>query len=1049
MMESLRQIVKKPWLFYESADAFYAGEISRIKIKEVHNRILTYEVSAKIKTRFSEETLRLVINEYGAIIHHKCSCHDYKRDGYCIHLISVAKAINEINPETFPIDIDYQKYQEEVRAEQERKFRLHQIDLSTDEIFKHLDKIQNNYLERELSANEGKIRFNIGYCESFGNQVSYELSIGINRLYKVKSISELVDGFHQRKVQKYGKSTLICLNEEDLDEPSKKIYKYIETYAKMCEWERYFSLDCICLDDFFDLLDQLPKTHTTITTLTEDYKLSLNMKQDDDCVTLYPDGLEWESLGNKNIYTLRSNGRIVRKQMDPKGFLAGFLQYFQYNPKVVISNNQFKTFYQASIEPYLDYLEIHADFDLDSYVSDISNIQIYSDMEGNNVYIWGEYEEGSKKHVLFDGSTSNEILHLENIITFYTKTIEKNKAVFKGRGQSLYQFLDRGLPVLMNEAKVFVSDELIQLKNRKSASYTIGVRMSNDLLHMEIDSDLDREDLLHALTAYRRKKKFYRLKNGDILDLEDGSLKELDEFATRMNLSNKELKSEDITRPGYQALHLDVVDSELDVRNQENIDEYIESISKPKTDIELDSDLLRDYQKDGVQWLYHLKEMNLNGILADDMGLGKTLQVLIFLEKFVDRKRPSLVVCPSSLMYNWMSEIEKFHIQLDSVCVTGNQKVREEIIAQKHDLYITTYDYLKRDVAYYTKTKFEYIILDEAQYIKNPRTQNAQSVKSLKSNHRLALTGTPIENSLTELWSIFDFLLPGYLYTLSYFEKYYDTPIRVGRDEETQNRLKSLVSPFILRRTKKEVLKDLPDKVEKEMWIDFNDEEKNLYMANVLKINTELQAQMDLEQMDSFLVIQMLTRLRQICCEPRMLYENISTMSSKLAVCIDLIETLKANDKKVLLFSSFTKIFDWLEEEFNKRDIKYHKITGAVDKTKRKKEVDAFQTDDSNVFLISLKAGGTGLNLTQAQAVIHFDPWWNVSAQNQATDRAYRIGQTKNVLVYQLLMKNSVEEKIFELQKHKKELSDMFVENSTGGIASLSKDELKDLFSIE
>ena len=268
-------------------------------------------------------------------------------------------------------------------------------------------------------------------------------------------------------------------------------------------------------------------------------------------------------------------------------------------------------------------------------------------------------------------------------------------------------------------------------------------------------------------------------------------------------------------------------------------------------------------------------------------------------------------------------------------------------------------------------------------------------------------------------------------------------------DDDRQSQLQKLVSPFILRRTKKQVLKDLPDKVEKDMWLNFSPEEKQLYLANLAQVNEQLQQQLELEQVDSILIIAMMTRLRQICCEPRMLYENYKGESTKFTMCLDLIETLKENGKKVLLFSSFTSIFDSFIEEFNQRGIKYHMITGAVDKKKRKEEVDAFQNDDSDVFLISLKAGGTGLNLTKAQAVIHYDPWWNVSAQNQATDRAYRIGQTKNVLVYQLLMKNTIEEKIYEMQKRKKEMSDVFVENSKGGISTLSKEELRDLFSME
>ena len=458
--------------------------------------------------------------------------------------------------------------------------------------------------------------------------------------------------------------------------------------------------------------------------------------------------------------------------------------------------------------------------------------------------------------------------------------------------------------------------------------------------------------------------------------------------------------------------------------------------------------LLRDYQKEGARWMKHLYDIGLNGILADDMGLGKTLQVLCLLECFIPKELPSLIVCPSSLMFNWESEIEKFQVALDAVCVYGTQKERKQKINQSHNLYITTYDYLKRDLELYASKEFMYVILDEAQYIKNPKTKNAKSVKSLTCKHRLALTGTPIENGLSELWSIFDFLLPGYLYSLEYFTHTFGKPIEIEGDEAKQAQLKKMVSPFILRRTKKEVLKDLPDKVEKDLWLDFDKEERKLYLANLALVNEELQAQLKMDNVDSILILSMLTKLRQICCEPRMLYSNITKPSTKLEVCVDLVQTLKENNKKVLLFSTFTRIFDWLEAEFHEKGIKYHKLTGATSKEKRKEEVEAFQNDDSDVFLISLKAGGTGLNLTKASAVIHFDPWWNSSAQSQATDRAYRIGQNQNVIVYQLLMKNSIEEKIYQMQARKQKMSDIFVENNGPKISRMTAEDIKELFSI-
>lgn len=459
--------------------------------------------------------------------------------------------------------------------------------------------------------------------------------------------------------------------------------------------------------------------------------------------------------------------------------------------------------------------------------------------------------------------------------------------------------------------------------------------------------------------------------------------------------------------------------------------------------------ILRSYQKEGFQWLSIMRQYNFNGILADDMGLGKTLQVIALLEA---NKHDvcSLVVCPSSLIYNWEDEVHKFTENLNVGCVTGTQEERKTKIEQydQYDLLVTSYDYIRRDIDLYENIVFDTVILDEAQYIKNQKTKNAMSVKRLQSAHRLALTGTPIENSLAELWSIFDFLMPDYLFNYHYFKQHYENDIVKDGNAEKQEALRTLVSPFILCRNKKDVLKELPDKIEKVRLIEFSEEEQKLYLADLAQVNKELQEMLEVGAQDKIAILAMMTRLRQLCCEPRLLYENIDQLSSKLADCLQLIEELHENHQKVLLFSSFTSILDLLAQELKRKQISYYALTGSTNKELRRELVDKFQHDDTSVFLISLKAGGTGLNLTAAEAVIHFDPWWNQSAQNQATDRAYRIGQNKNVQVFKMIMKDSIEEKIMKMQEKKQELADAFVEHNEGSIAKMSKEEILDLFKM-
>ena len=426
------------------------------------------------------------------------------------------------------------------------------------------------------------------------------------------------------------------------------------------------------------------------------------------------------------------------------------------------------------------------------------------------------------------------------------------------------------------------------------------------------------------------------------------------------------------------------------------------------------------------------------------MGLGKTLEIIALLES--EKAYPAIVICPASLVLNWEDEIHKFKSGLKAVAIYGNKENRKSIINnyQNYDLLITSYDYLRNDIDLYQNIDFDTIILDEAQFIKNQATKNSQAVKQLKGKSRIALTGTPIENSLAELWSIFDFIMPGYLYNYNYFKNHFEKDIVNSKDEKTTDKLQKLVSPFILRRNKKDVLKELPEKQVHTIIVDFTLEERKIYLANLMQAKKQINEN---EKIDKIAILAQITRLRQICSDCRLVYENYYDSSSKLQACAELIQTLKDNGKKALVFSSFTKLFPLLIELLEKNGISYFMLTGQNDKDSRKDLVDRFQKGEADVFLISLKAGGTGLNLTKAEAVIHLNPWWNISAENQATDRAHRIGQHKNVLVYKMIMKNSIEERMLQLQQMKKELSDTFIENNNSNALKMTKEDFEKLFT--
>ena len=439
---------------------------------------------------------------------------------------------------------------------------------------------------------------------------------------------------------------------------------------------------------------------------------------------------------------------------------------------------------------------------------------------------------------------------------------------------------------------------------------------------------------------------------------------------------------------------------------------------------------LRDYQQTGLNWLNFLYDFKFSGILADDMGLGKTVQTLSHLSRLKEDNKltkPALIVVPTSLVANWKNEVEKFTPNLNILTLYGSDRAEYFPQMNKADLILTTYTLVSNDLQQHEKRKYSYIILDEAQKIKNPRTKMARTICGLKSENRLALTGTPIENHLGELWSIFHFLMPGFLHNQKLFNDYYRKPIENDFDGQIQEQFNKRIKPFILRRTKADVLTELPAKTEIIKLTQFEEKQSKLYETIRIAMNKKVRdavAQKGLNK-SHIHILDALLKLRQVCCDPSILKLDEAKKvkeSAKLTLFLELIDELMAEGRKVLVFSQFTTMLSILEREIKKKKISYVKLTGSS--TKRDKIIDKFTNGEADIFLISLKAGGVGLNLVEADTVIHYDPWWNPAVENQATDRAHRIGQNKKVFVYKLIVENTIEQKIIELQKKKQALQD-------------------------
>lgn len=487
--------------------------------------------------------------------------------------------------------------------------------------------------------------------------------------------------------------------------------------------------------------------------------------------------------------------------------------------------------------------------------------------------------------------------------------------------------------------------------------------------------------------------------------------------------------------------------------------EFWEQMStfSPDTGLELPTHSIatfREYQLKGYGWLWFMYKYGLNGILADDMGLGKTLQALTVLQKAkeVDGPMPTLVICPTTVVFNWECEIQKFAPELTCLKLSGTERRGLFKKIPEYDVVITSYALIRRDIEKLKDINFRYIILDESQNIKNAMSQTAQAVKRLHATHKLALSGTPIENKLEELWSVFDFLMPGFLLSAAEFNSRYVNPIMERQDKTVEKRLKLQIFPFILRRMKRDVAKDLPDKVENIAYCELTDEQKDFYLQVLDSTKEELFKSIEQNGLEKsrLSIFSALLRLRQICCHPR-LYdkENVKHVmsSGKFEKLKVLVEEIISEGHRILLFSQFVNMLDLIKGWLEREGIEYEYLTG---KTKdRQAAVERFNNSNIPIFLISLKAGGTGLNLTGADYVIHYDPWWNPAVEDQATDRAYRIGQTKKVFVYRLITKNTVEEKIQKLKTIKRDLVDSVISVDRNIVKSLTLDDIREIFSAD
>lgn len=941
----------------------------------------------------------------------------------------------------------------------------------------------------------GKVRIEpLLQCDK--NGINIEFKIGVTHMYVLKDIFSFCDALDNNENYSYGQKLQFVHTLEAFDIEYSALVKFICNWAdknksKYIQTSHYgytkrYSLPKLRtiplmggeLKEFMEAIENrtfianVNQTGEKIWQLSEEELNSeLVISRKYDGIQLKTNYLFGYQSSNENIYFV--NGKVYRLLHSKIEPILDFLKCMLHIPEgeVYIQKEDVPTFCRELL-PNLEkfYSCTKNDFYEKDYGVIPASFEIYLDAPQKDfitckvIAVYGEKKFNVNSKIeevqLRDLVTEMEVA---NTVSSYCTAYDENEQlmVVANDEEKIYELLVYGIVRMQEMGEVYISDMLKRLKVTASPKVAVGVSISGDLLELSITSeDMSKEELLEILLKYNRKKKFYRLKNGDFVNVEGEEIEALLELKQGLNLSQSQLKQSTIQIPKYRALFLDSELKEKKSLPATKDKEFKALVRNMKTvednDFELPYSLenvLREYQKRGFLWIKTLKYNGFGGILADDMGLGKTLQVICFLlaellEAKINDNRRTLIICPASLVFNWNSEIEKFASELPVKMVIGTSVERQEILQNigSKDILVTSYDLLKRDIIHYEKIDFYCQIIDEAQFIKNHNTQAAKAVKIVKAGFKLALTGTPIENRLSELWSVFDYLMPGFLYSYQRFREELEVPIVLNQDEKAVKRLQKMITPFVLRRLKKDVLTDLPDKLEESVYARLEGEQQKLYDGHVKRLQLMLNKQSDDEFKNSKIqILSELTKLRQVCCDPALLYEDYHDGSAKIEMCLDLIKNAISGGHKILLFSQFTSLLKNFQKRLRKENISFYTLTGATSKENRAKMVDKFNSDNTPVFCISLKAGGTGLNLTSADIVIHFDPWWNFAVQNQATDRAHRIGQKNVVSVYKLIVKGTIEENIIKIQEKKRELADQVLGGEGINGVSFTKEDLLEL----
>lgn len=868
--------------------------------------------------------------------------------------------------------------------------------------------------------------------------VFLRFQIGAKRMYKMRNIAAAWEAMQRNETLVFGKYFSFDKNHCRLDEKDKKLLESV-----------YMALKSGFAQEHAGGVKIEPSHAGSLFSLFRDKRFECNGKmQRGIAKSMLPFSLRVSGNGNairlslvsaetfrtldeEGCFCLGDEGIVELSRQDGK--IAAFFSKMGLTsaPNILFSRREFPTLL-GRILPFLE-RRISVSFEgniAQLIVKEALSTKIYIDKKGKNIsarvlFCYGDAELDafsgkSDRLIIRDGEGEKNILLVMEALGFRFD----GESLILQDPDKIYAFLSEGLADIKKHAQTFVSRQFEKVKLRKSRlSGHVSMRQGSIVLDMFDDGEKI-DDVLGLLRSIEEGKKYFRLNDQSFIVLED-----MEGFSQIASLV-KEHETEDFL-PAFHASQINHIVKEHAL-NVSFSKEAMDCAALRVKDLECPIASMHSYQKRGMQWLYALYLFGLGGILADEMGLGKTLQLLSALlearriaESEGDFVGPSIVVVPSSLVYHWQNEVQKFAPDIPCILLVGKKEERvktlQSLDKREAILVIVSYPTLRKDIDVLKKIPFAFCVLDEAQSIKNPYGQTSRAAKMLQGRCKICLSGTPMENSIADLWSLFDFCLQGFLPHLNeYIRKYaggaYDA-------------LHKKISPFIMRRMKKDVISELPDKMESTYLAYMPKEQEMIYRAHKLRLRDRLEKALSDDNAGKIRgeILSWLTELRQVCCSPRLVNENYAYSGGKQLLLMDLLPQILANGHRVLLFSQFTTMLKILKEDMEQRDIPCFYLDGKTRLEDRLSLVERFNAGEAKVFLISLKAGGTGLNLTGADTVINFDPWWNPQSENQAIDRAHRLGQEKTVQVIRLVTKGTIEEKVMQLSQGKRELFDALI----------------------